>query len=606
MATAQQTVARDERLTHHKLGQFFATAICGNDILSSALYVAGIAALYAGLYAPFVLLAVGVVLLLYRSVYREVVEALPMNGGAYNALLNSTSKLSASLAGTMTILSYLATAVISAKTAIAYLLYLIGTIAARFSTAFDPTSLEQWTVPLTLVVLLVFALLVIAGVKDSAKVAAGIFSLHIGTLALFVVTGVIYIVAVVHGTVGSANWSATAGVVAQNGDLFHTLLYGFAVSLLGVSGFESSANFVEEQAPGVFAKTLRNMTLGVIIFNPLIAFVSLYVLPLGAIIGAKDFVLGAVAGTIGGLPLLALVGIDAFLVLCGAVLTGYIGVTGLMTRMALDGVLPGALSAKPNKHGSHPRIVLLFFVLCASILLLTKGNLLPLAEVYTVSFLSVMTLFAVGNLVLRQTRPMLKRPYRASTLVVIVAAIATTIGLLGNIETNPKNLVYFLIYFIPAIFVVFTMLFKKDFFASLKRFFTILPIAPFRRYFEKRLEYVENRHYYVFIHHVFNVFPALSYIDSNEGGRTVTLVHCSGNERQRQEIEEAIPYLSKAGVYSYMNVSFQYVPFVFSPSTVLNFAQDNHIPPSNIFIGSLHESHEFDYQDFGGVRIILE
>jgi len=32
------------------------------------------------------------------------------------------------------------------------------------------------------------------------------------------------------------------------------LFFGFAAAMLGISGFESSANFVEEQADGVFPK----------------------------------------------------------------------------------------------------------------------------------------------------------------------------------------------------------------------------------------------------------------------------------------------------------------------------------------------------------------
>lgn len=73
---------------HQPLSEFFATSIAGNDILSSALYVSGIAALFAGVYAPIVLLAVAAVLFFYRAVYKEVVGALPVNGGACNALLN--------------------------------------------------------------------------------------------------------------------------------------------------------------------------------------------------------------------------------------------------------------------------------------------------------------------------------------------------------------------------------------------------------------------------------------------------------------------------------------------------------------------------------------
>jgi amino acid transporter len=55
-----------------------------------------------------------VVLALYffRNIYAEVGLALPLNGGAYNVLLNCTSKFIASLAACLTLVSYIATAVV--------------------------------------------------------------------------------------------------------------------------------------------------------------------------------------------------------------------------------------------------------------------------------------------------------------------------------------------------------------------------------------------------------------------------------------------------------------------------------------------------------------
>jgi len=103
-----------------RLNQWLATGVCGNDITSSCLYVSAIAAVFAGVLAPLVLLMVIFVLYLYKKVYTEVVEALPLNGGTYNCLLNCTSKFAAALAACMTILSYIATAVISSKTAVDY------------------------------------------------------------------------------------------------------------------------------------------------------------------------------------------------------------------------------------------------------------------------------------------------------------------------------------------------------------------------------------------------------------------------------------------------------------------------------------------------------
>ena len=64
-----------------RLNQWLATGICGNDITSSCLYVSAYAAYFAGVLAPVVLMLVIFVLYLYKKIYTEVVEALPLNGG---------------------------------------------------------------------------------------------------------------------------------------------------------------------------------------------------------------------------------------------------------------------------------------------------------------------------------------------------------------------------------------------------------------------------------------------------------------------------------------------------------------------------------------------
>ena len=109
---------KQRRNPGYKLNELEATAICGNDITSSCLYVSALTILQAGKWAPVALLLVAAVLFFYRRIYAEVVGALPLNGGAYNALLNTTSKRVASLAACLTLLSYMATAVISASEAV--------------------------------------------------------------------------------------------------------------------------------------------------------------------------------------------------------------------------------------------------------------------------------------------------------------------------------------------------------------------------------------------------------------------------------------------------------------------------------------------------------
>jgi amino acid transporter len=140
---------------HEKLGELASTAISGNDISSSVLYVSALAILYAGQYAWITLLIVATVLFFFRKIYGEVVGALPLNGGAYNALLNTTSKRMSSLAATLTLLSYMATAVISAKEGMHYFLHMFH-------------ASDNIIILATAGLLAIFAGLAIMGISESA------------------------------------------------------------------------------------------------------------------------------------------------------------------------------------------------------------------------------------------------------------------------------------------------------------------------------------------------------------------------------------------------------------------------------------------------------
>jgi predicted histidine transporter YuiF (NhaC family) len=59
----------------------------------------------------------------------EAVTSIPMNGGTYNLLLNTTSKFAAALAACLSILSYMATAVVSGIESVLYLQSLIDVFA---------------------------------------------------------------------------------------------------------------------------------------------------------------------------------------------------------------------------------------------------------------------------------------------------------------------------------------------------------------------------------------------------------------------------------------------------------------------------------------------
>ena len=67
------------------------------------------------------LFLVTVMLYFFRRVYSEVVTAIPVNGGTYNVMLNTTTKKMAAFVACLSILSYVATAIVSAFDSIVYL-----------------------------------------------------------------------------------------------------------------------------------------------------------------------------------------------------------------------------------------------------------------------------------------------------------------------------------------------------------------------------------------------------------------------------------------------------------------------------------------------------
>jgi amino acid transporter len=71
--------------------------------------------------SPLSLTLVTIMLFFYRNIYAEVVTAIPVNGGNYNAVLNVSNKKSAAVVSCLSLLSYVATAIISAFSAILYL-----------------------------------------------------------------------------------------------------------------------------------------------------------------------------------------------------------------------------------------------------------------------------------------------------------------------------------------------------------------------------------------------------------------------------------------------------------------------------------------------------
>jgi len=573
-----------------KLKELAATAISGNDITSSCLYVSALAINYAGQYAWISLLMVSAVLYLFRKIYGEAVGALPLNGGAYNILLNTTSKSNASIAASLTILSYMATAVISASEGMHYLQSLIQELPVFWA---------------TVALLAFFMFLIMTGIKESSRVAIFIFIIHLTSLALLILSAVWFLN--INGLeLIKANFHAPI-----KGSIPIALFLGFCTAMLGISGFESSANFVEEQAPGVFRKTLRNMWLAVTIINPLMALAIIAVIPIVSVGVHEEALLSHLGSTTGGISLSTLISIDAVLVLSGAVLTSFIGVSGLMKRMTLDRILPQFL-IKENKHGSSPRILLTFFLLCISVLFITDGKLGPLAGVYTISFLTVMVYFGFGNFLLKIKRAKLPRPEYAQPFVVAIAILAIVIAIYGNIKIHPDYLVMFLQYFIPALILIFLLLNRnfvmeyslvviKSLFEAFMKQLRISEVLLTRKM--NKLKYQEFV-YFSKADDISGLNKVILYVQENEITRKLKIVTVVSEQRQvPDDFMRDFNALDRA----YPEIDLEYVQLLgtFGPEIIEELSAKWKIPSNFMFISSPGDRFTYRVEELNGVRLIM-
>ena len=579
-----------KEIVHKKLNQLQATAICGNDISSSCLYVSALTILYAGQYAWISLLIVAVVLFLFRKIYAEVVGAIPLNGGAYNVLLNTSTKRLASLAATLTVLSYMATAVISASEGMHYLHGIFEGLNVTIA---------------TVIVLVLFTGLAILGIGESAFVAVVIFLTHIGTLTLLVLASAWFVLNSGLDTF-HINWQTPIA----SGSIRTALFLGFSAAMLGISGFESSANFVEEQEHGVFPKTLRNMWGIVSFFNPVIAILLISVIPLTEVGANKESLLAHLGETTGGSWLAWLISIDAVMVLCGAVLTSFVGVSGLLNRMTLDRILPNYF-LKQNKRGSHYRIVISFLTLCLSVLFATNGHLESLAGVYTFSFLAVMALFGIGNLLLKYKRKKLPRPERARGIAVVAAVAFVIAAFFGNMILNINSFYTFLQYMIPALLFVGIMLNRvaliRLLIEALEYFYQPLRkmVVLSNRYLESLSSKINSQEFVFFTKgdDITILNKVLQYVEANETTKKLKIVYVKKDPIDNEALKKDLEVLDRA--YDKLDIEYIEVEGVFGPEIIDELSQKWKIPKNFMFIGSPGNRFSYRVSDLGGVRLIM-
>jgi amino acid transporter len=228
---------------------------------------------------------------------------------------------------------------------------------------------------------------------------------------------------------------------------------------------------------------------------------SMMVLPMDVIYDHPSEMLAVMADELGGTPFKTFLCIDAFVILCGGVLTAIVGVSGLIGRLAKDRILPESLSFL-NSRGAPYLAISIFILISISLFLAIFDPANPTAinnfgGVFAISFLTVLTAFGFGAILLKLYRPRISRLVVSKWWEIVVSLSAVIIGLIGNIILTPGVFYLFLAYlsgFLVVVWYMFTRveilsfgiwmvrkqtlsLFPLLFFLSLLSFFLLLFVA---------------------------------------------------------------------------------------------------------------------------------
>ena len=318
-----------------------------------------------------------------------------------------------------------------------------------------------------------------------------------------------------------------------------------------------------------------------------------------------------------------LISVDALLVLSGAVLTSFVGVTGLIRRMSYDRCLPMFFSQTNRWRDTNHFIIVGFFAVTSLLHFIVQGNLESLAGVYTMSFLSVMSLFAVGNMILKYKRGTLKRTIYASWPHVVLGFLLVFVGLVGEIILNVDIIKYFFLYF-GITFLIVMLMFSRN--RVLKLFIYFGGPERWKEFLAKQYKKIEDRPMLFFTRTddpaVLN--KAILYVRENELTNSLKICHVYEEDRLIPPLlEQNVKFLDKQ--YPKMSLDLvcsierwrtrefsssvpsQFQVLVkgrFDPPTVKMISEKCDVPRNFMFITCPAGNFSHHLAEMGGIRLI--
>lgn len=357
--------------------------------------------------------------------------------------------------------------------------------------------------------------------------------------------------------------------------------------------------------------------------NPALAILAMGVVPIEELVVNGNYSLAFVANKAAGSWFRTIIVLDSFLVLSGAVLTAYVGITGMHRRLALDRIMPNIfLWTNRFRHTNHV-IILTFCALTVSLRLMVN-DMDTLGGVYAIAFLSVMILFCVSNIMLKWKRGRLRRSPIIHPLIPIVAGMAIMAGLVGNLVKSPENAKFFFIYFV----VFAAMVLGTKVRIVILRFIVRLIPSSWRLtiYLKTMVHSIRNCPMAFFTNtaSLNTLNKVVQYVVENEDTNILKILHCfdcetvvevdpeTGKEEvvcvdpAEQEFMDRLEYECSVidRLYPKLTVQLVFVNSPFSPLTVDEVSREMGIPKNYMFITCPGESFPHQIGQFGGLRVV--
>ena len=409
-----------------------AAAVVLNDLASSAFYAGGIAEEAIGKSAPWFILGVMVFAFSVRKVYVESCSMFT-RGGVYRVVKEALGGTFAKLSVSALMFDYILTGPISGVSAGQYITGLLNELLQVSATRnwlppvllVAPHTAHQFPVNATSAV---FCLLVTMfywwentkGIKESTGKALDVMKVTTVMVVMILVWGFFTVLHnhsslppppipanlhFSHDALGFLDGTHFASALG-----FFGIVMAFGHSVLAMSGEETLAQ-VNREIEHPKLKNLKRAATVIAIysfcFTGLVSLLAVMIIPDSVRIPVyrDNLIAGLAMYMVGPLALKIVfrifVVVVGFLILSGAINTSIIGSTGVLMRIAEDGVLTDWFRKPHRRFGTSYRIVNLVTALQVFTILATRGNVITLGEAYAFGVIWSFTFNALAMLVLR-------------------------------------------------------------------------------------------------------------------------------------------------------------------------------------------------------------